>query len=794
MADEMVLKTQQWLNRNYKNRTGFGSVQETGNTGWDTINALIRALQIELGITATANNFGSGTQSRFKSRWPNGITQTDVDNNVHGIIQGALWSKGYPAEYGGITTKFTDNVASSIRQMKSDIGLNDTSATVDLEIMMALLSMKQFRLLSDYGGKNSIRAIQQKVNRQYKAYTGIIPTDGLYGREMNTALIQVLQAIEGYTPADATGNFGSGTKSKLVTLSASNHPSDWMWIATAALVCNGCISGTSTSWSSTVASAVASFQNQYALPKTGVIDRTTWMSLFTSKGDPDRPCIACDTRFEITDELLRKLKSDGYQIVGRYLSEPGMEDLPPEKYFKAIRPGEIQRIINGGMKFFPIFQEYSTALRHFTPESGARHAAEAYKYARIHRIPPTVIYFAVDVDVMDYQVDSHILPYFKAVSAGLPGGYSVGIYASRNVCQRVIDAGYAVSAFVSDMSTGFSGNLGYPIPKQWNYDQFTEIHGYGGKWDLDRVAWSGRVVPCSTLLPAPVPPQPEPTPGDPNKNPLLKWIIETEKQCLDAIGGSLSPLFPYRALVGQFILEWIRKPKYWGEKYLELWKLYTPEISYPPELASTRALCSEICEKRPEIRGNLQGYDVEHLAASMLGYLNWGVPETIADYGIGDLGGWGLDLLQIWGAYEKAKPKISLAEWMLAHLGRKGDENGFDYADLLADADAWLLTKAMKNHGGDTWLSASMREMFALSSEERIRKFYKERFGGNPDNVATSFANLADGIDIWRFENFDYGKEKLLAASKASRLPDDSEAYALGQTYAMVIANPNRAQ
>ena len=76
MADQMVLKTQQWLNSTYGNKTGFGSVQETGNTGWDTINALIRALQIELGITATANNFGSGTQSRFKSRWPNGITQT----------------------------------------------------------------------------------------------------------------------------------------------------------------------------------------------------------------------------------------------------------------------------------------------------------------------------------------------------------------------------------------------------------------------------------------------------------------------------------------------------------------------------------------------------------------------------------------------------------------------------------------------------------------------------------------------------------------------------------------------
>ncbi|WP_253281984.1 hypothetical protein [Arcanobacterium phocae] len=170
MTDQMVLKTQQWLNTTYGNKTGFGSVDETGKTGWATINALIRALQIELGISATANNFGPGTQSRFKNRWPNGIRQNTSKSNVHGIIQGALWCKGYPAEYGGITTEFTDSVADSIRQMKADIGLSDTSATVDLEMMMALLSMKQFRLLSAYGGLSTIRQAQQAINRSYGVY------------------------------------------------------------------------------------------------------------------------------------------------------------------------------------------------------------------------------------------------------------------------------------------------------------------------------------------------------------------------------------------------------------------------------------------------------------------------------------------------------------------------------------------------------------------------------------------------------------------------------------------------
>ena len=45
---------------------------------------------------------------------------------------------------------------------------------VDIEMMGALLSMKQFRLLAMYGGKTSIREIQQEINRRYREYTGII--------------------------------------------------------------------------------------------------------------------------------------------------------------------------------------------------------------------------------------------------------------------------------------------------------------------------------------------------------------------------------------------------------------------------------------------------------------------------------------------------------------------------------------------------------------------------------------------------------------------------------------------
>lgn len=150
------------------------------------------------------------------------------------------------------------------------------------------------------------------------------------------------------------------------------------------------------------------------------------------------------------------------------------------------------------MKFYPIFQEYSTKLEHFTPANGAAHAKAAREAAERLGIPPTHIYFAVDFDATDDQVTSTILPYFKSILANLGGGYKVGIYASRNICSRVINAGQAGVAFVSDMSTEFSGNPGFPIPDNWVYDQFTEISNYKNQgWDLDRVAYSGKMEAVS---------------------------------------------------------------------------------------------------------------------------------------------------------------------------------------------------------------------------------------------------------------------------------------------------------
>ena len=61
VGDPMVYLTQKWLNQEYGDVEGFGTVTENGKTGWNVVYGLTRALQHELGITSLANNFGPTT-------------------------------------------------------------------------------------------------------------------------------------------------------------------------------------------------------------------------------------------------------------------------------------------------------------------------------------------------------------------------------------------------------------------------------------------------------------------------------------------------------------------------------------------------------------------------------------------------------------------------------------------------------------------------------------------------------------------------------------------------------------
>lgn len=513
-GDPMVYYVQRWLNQQYGHVSGFGSVTENGKTGTNTINGLIRAMQIELGIKDLADNFGPTSQNLYGKAPLK--RQDGVTNNKFAILQGALWCKGYNPGYNinevngkiEFNAVFDEKVEEAVNQLKQDAGI-EADGIVTTNLMKALLSMDSFKLLpSSYGSNPKIREMQQFLNKNYESFVGLSPCDGVYGRNTNIALIKALQTEEGIPKGSLSSNFGQSTKRCCPELpyiinenAAKKYDTNayytddqiksFTMLLQYSLMANGFYNGAVDGiYNEETKSSVIKCQQLYKLTENGIANIDVWMALLTSKGNPDRSALACDCATILTDPTATTLYNNGYRYVGRYLTGTYNGGIS-----KAITRKEANLIFEKGLRFFPIYQTTARQSSYFTVKQGELDAQAAYEASQKLGLPKdTIIYFAVDYDCMDYDVRNIIIPYFEAVYNNLtPKGYRVGIYGPRNACSKVSNAGFAVASFVGDMSTGFSGNLGYPIPSNWAFDQFATVSvGSGaGKIEIDKDAFSG---------------------------------------------------------------------------------------------------------------------------------------------------------------------------------------------------------------------------------------------------------------------------------------------------------------
>ncbi|GCB46622.1 glycoside hydrolase domain-containing protein [Streptomyces sp. NL15-2K] len=493
MADEMVRRAQRFVNTVYGEAKIGVKVDEDGNTGWDLMYALTRALQYELGITGLSNNFGPTTLSRLESRWPS-IGHLDTPANVTMIIQSALYAKGYNGS--GINGVYDAETAAAVTLMKQRMGVANAFPESDLvpKVFKSLLTMDAYEVVNN--GSETIYKVQRWLNGRYVKRRDffIMPCDGHYSRNVATSMIYAVQYELGMADGVATGWFGPGT---LAGLKALNPPAvgstgDWVRLFSAAL----CLTKRSTTFTATfdpsMAEAVRAFQRFVELDETGKADASTWASLLVSYGDQTRKGAACDGVTRITSARARTLKAEGIEIVGRYLN-PGGSELPE----KQIQPDELHFIATNGLSCFPIYQTWNRSADDFSYDAGVHAALAAIGWAKFHGFKDgTTIYFAVDYDAVDWEVTKYVIPHFRGVHGMITenSSYKVGIYGARNVCQRVSDQGYAVTSFVSDMSAGFSGNIGYPLPRNWAFDQIvTKTIGSGdGQIEIDVDIVSGR--------------------------------------------------------------------------------------------------------------------------------------------------------------------------------------------------------------------------------------------------------------------------------------------------------------
>lgn len=510
--DYWVQKVQEWYNSEYQGKTGYTKITEDGIIGQGTCKALVHALQVELGVPTPNGTFGPTTIKYFNDRFgDSGIDETVTNENIIYILQGGFLCKGINCfTFDGI---YGDYVVSAIAQFRSYTGISGSG--MDARHMKALLNTDPFVLSNS--GHGYVQEMQQYLNRNYSDYywqnIGLIPCNGIPERNMSKAIIYALQyeeakAINPSNPnvTGVDGIVGTNTLNNAPVLSQASDKKAFVRILQMALACMYLRDvGLDGVFDISVKAAVEDFQkfmclNQNSSVALGTVERKTWASLLLSKGDVSRHAGACDCSTILDLGKAQGIKAKGYNYVGRYLT--GTVRKNGVSVSKALTLEEISAITTAGLRIFAIYQDGGASSTYFNYSKGYLDAQKAYEAAKNLRIPlGEIIYFAVDYDFTDAQTTTSVIPHFQGINAyfdehGIK--YKIGIYASRNICTRVSEKKLACSSFVADMSTGYSGNMGFRMPENWAFDQIQELKNFVNTphfteaFDLDRDVASGR--------------------------------------------------------------------------------------------------------------------------------------------------------------------------------------------------------------------------------------------------------------------------------------------------------------
>jgi len=748
VADEKVREAQKWVNSTYSGTSGYVRCPEDGRTGWATMNALTMGLQKELGISPVVASFGPTTMARFQALGEIGFGW-DTNRNIVAILQHALFCKGYwgvePDSYGW----FTGVTREAVKKLRSDMGIPEGEGSVDAKTAKGILNMDAYVVVA--GGTDKIRGIQRWLNGRYwnrDAYS-IGPCDGIYSRDVQKALMIAIQYELGLTPS---GNFGPGTQAGLRAHPLAPGDSGiFVELFSAACVFNEPVgeyrTGQRSTYDSGLADFVKAFQRFSQLTDTGNGDYPTWAQLLVSMGDPDRPASGCDTRFEITASRAKWLWDNDYRVVGRYLYDP-----PGSTLDKEIKAGELRTIFDAGLRVLPIYQDNARQLSDFTYGHGYQHALNAHSLAVGYGFNKgTVIYFAVDYDATQEEIDSAVVPYFQGVSAALASKgkrYVHGVYGSRNVCTNVTKQTFARYSFVSGMSWGFSGNLGFSLPPNWSYNQIKEFRVVDGAdaFDLDRDVWREGSDPGASSV--------NDTAGP--ADDFIAYVTILHEHAI-AYGGQRSP--------SQLVMEYVRHVSYGGGGLLDnlAWGYLIGQVDQGFVDYVDRRGVSVV--KR--FTDPFTGYEInsDHLMATTNGHFLTPQDDNPRTANGGDVAGWAGDLMTFYTDWRQSQEQYASGRaFAEAKLAKPGVESSFGFSDLLEDADGYLIARAVR--AGKTIVEAVTDHYHGNGGLRRFNDYVGQRWV-TAENCAYAARDALTGADV----TLGLGRKKLILMAGVLELP-----------------------
>ncbi len=714
--------------------------------------------------------------------------------NLLKILSACLWCKGYPGLWTGATVAFS-TMSASVGSIRNDLGLGPANPYVDVKLMSSLMTMDAYIRLGS--GSDRVREVQQWLNATYinRAAFALVPCDGIYSRQVQTAQLFGLQYEIGMADGTANGNFGAGTRDGLraqaqVGPGSVDGSKRFVRLYQAALRFNAYDSPFSGTFDGATEQDTRDFQSFMELPVSGSGDYSTWCSLLVSSGDTSIATKGFDTSRQLTAVEALGAVAAGYTAVGRYT-------VGADKF---IRAGELDGLKAAGLKLFPIHQRFNNTPEVMTFANGRLHGIEALERCRTLGLPSdALVFFCVDFDALGETISGPVCDYFRgvkeAMGTSITTAYKVGVYGTRNVCSTVIGQGFAEVAFVAGMSTGFSGNMGFPMPAEWRFNQILEIQvqfpGSARSIPIDKDVVSSKATPVSLASVVSPPVERDGSATATGFDAFFEWLVRAEVACergLAAASSFLNPLTGFSGFSRFYIAHWLQQPKYWSDGDAGLWPKYTPVVdSTQNEQLARMAAEDELGRLSPT--KPVSNRDIAHFAATVSGYAMWGVPTQLDNYGLGDLGGWALDLLQVWGSFVRAKevnPGLDLMVYLTSQIGAVAADGGFGWNDVVADGDAYLVSRAINDNGVS--MSGALRGLLKQTSAQRIGTFYHDRFGASETNVATAFQKLADGLEAGPIDNVWGTKSLLLGAANAVRLPTTAESRVCGLAYARMMA------
>lgn len=734
MADEKVRQVQEWLNATYGGNGQWRTLSVDGQIGWLTVFGLIRGLQIELGITSLSDSFGDGTFSRLSTQFPF-IMSTTPNANVKRLAQSAMWCQGY---IGGYTWGTYDAVMNEgLKTFSANVGLTAPGEPVSNvftpKMVKALMTLDSYTLLP--GASAEIRESQRWLNGKYRSRKmPFLPCDGIFTRSTQQGLVTAVQYEIGLTDTQANGYFGDGTKSGLaanavVGPGATDSAKNWVRLLQSALRMNGYkeapLTGT---FDSATTQSVQKFKSFAELGSSATADFATWASLLISTGDEMRKGVASDMSKPLSAAYCTALAAKGYKTVGRYLSVSG----------KRYQWGELDRIFAAGLSTFPIMQEDNTYAEYFDLGRGLDHGLQAIKRLRqLGFKGGNTVFFAVDFDALDDTITSRVIPYFRGIAVQMSNStvkYKVGVYGTRNVCARIVKEGLAEESFVASMSWGWGGNLGYPLPAAWSYDQIRNHTLSGTDLEIDTNVQSVRARPAtaSDVLPSAPAQIMTPYPHENYDEDYYWYLVELIVRAERVTAASGAAGWGQRA--NKFALLYLANLKYddW-----QFWAYANHNLQGSEESAVFESFRNDMTKPPESTLGRLS-----HMAAAVRGLRQHGVPNGSTYAAMGDFGGWGFDLAQAWGDTRDAGAADDARNWIRRNVSN--DSTHFGLEDFVADVDAYHIGNEMAADPNISLSEVVRRiELNAKADPKwRYRKFVNDRFGNDHSKAAQSGASV----------------------------------------------------